>query len=58
MGLEKTMSKSSIFSYIATNSETGVVRGEIRAVGEEGAIIQLERMGLEPVSVSQKKNHC
>tara|TARA_B000000557_G_scaffold248675_1_gene233491 strand:- start:938 stop:2185 length:1248 start_codon:yes stop_codon:yes gene_type:complete len=55
MGLEKTMSKSSIFSYIATNSETGVVRGEIRAVGEEGAIIQLERMGLEPVSVSQKK---
>ena len=55
MDSEKTMSKSSIFSYIATNSETGVVRGEIRAVGEEGAIVQLERMGLEPVSVSQKK---
>ena len=46
--------KSSSFSYIATNETTGVVRGELRAQGQEGALSQLERMGLKPISVTKK----
>ena len=55
MASEKKTKKLSIFSYIATNPESGVVRGELRAVGEETVLVQLERMGLAPVSVSKKK---
>lgn len=55
MASEKKTKKLSIFSYIATNADSGVVRGEVRALGEDGALLQLERMGLEPVSVSEKK---
>ena len=55
MASEKKTKKLSIFSYIATNAESGVVRGELRAVGEESVLVQLERMGLAPVSVSKKK---
>ena len=55
MASEKKTNKLSIFSYIATNAESGVVRGELRAVGEENVLVQLERMGLAPVSVSKKK---
>ena len=55
MASEKKTKKLTIFSYIATNAESGVVRGELRAVGEENVLVQLERMGLAPVSVSKKK---
>jgi len=55
MASEKKTKKPSIFSYIATNADSGVVRGELRALGEDGALMQLERMGLDPVSVSKKK---
>ena len=55
MASEKKTKKLSIFSYIATNAESGVVRGELRAVAEENVLVQLERMGLAPVSVSKKK---
>ncbi|MBL51763.1 MAG: hypothetical protein CMG57_07390 [Candidatus Marinimicrobia bacterium] len=55
MASEKKTKKPSIFSYIATNADSGVVRGELRALGEDGALMQLERMGLDPVSVSEKK---
>tara|TARA_B100000131_G_scaffold101077_1_gene98088 strand:- start:2118 stop:3365 length:1248 start_codon:yes stop_codon:yes gene_type:complete len=55
MALEKKTDKFTQFSYIATNPSTGVVRGELRATGQDSAIIQLERMGLEPISVSEKK---
>ena len=55
MASEKKTKKLSIFSYIATNPDSGVVRGELRAVGEENVLVQLERMGLAPVSVSKKK---
>jgi len=55
MASEKKTKKLSIFSYIATNAESGVVRGELRAAGEENVLVQLERMGLAPVSVSKKK---
>ena len=55
MASEKKTDKFSYFSYIATNPTTGVVRGELRASGQDSALIQLERMGLEPISVSEKK---
>ena len=55
MDSEKKTNKYSSWSYIATNPSTGVVRGELRAVGQDSALIQLERMGLEPISVSEKK---
>ena len=55
MASEKKTKKLSIFSYIATNAESGIVRGELRAVAEENVLVQLERMGLAPVSVSKKK---
>ena len=44
-----------MFSYIATNPSSGVVRGELRAIGEDSALLQLERLGLDPISVSEKK---
>ena len=55
MALEKKTSQFTSFSYIATNPTTGVVRGELRASGQDSALLQLERMGLEPISVSEKK---
>ena len=55
MALEKKPEKLSMFSYIATNPSSGVVRGELRAIGEDSALLQLERLGLEPISVSEKK---
>ena len=55
MALEKKTEKLSMFSYIATNPSSGVVRGELRAIGEDSALLQLERLGLEPISVSEKK---
>ena len=55
MASGKKTKKLSIFSYIATNAENGVVRGELRAIGEDSILVQLERMGLAPVSVSKKK---
>ena len=55
MVLEKKTEKFGSYSYIATNPTTGVVRGELRASGQESALLQLERMGLEPISVSEKK---
>ena len=55
MDLEKKTEKLSKFSYIATNPSSGVVRGELRAIGEESALLQLERLGLDPISVSEKK---
>ena len=51
----KKTNKYSSWSYIATNPSTGVVRGELRAIGQDSALIQLERMGLDPISVSEKK---
>ena len=55
MASGKKTDKFSSFAYIATNPTTGVVRGELRAAGQDSALIQLERMGLEPISVSEKK---
>ena len=56
MALEKKIDKYNYFNYIATNPTAGVVRGELRAVGQHNALLQLERMGLEPISVTEKKD--
>ena len=55
MDLEKKTEKLSRYSYIATNPSSGVVRGELRAMGQDSALLQLERLGLDPISVSEKK---
>ena len=55
MALEKKTEKLSRYSYIATNPSSGVVRGELRAMGQDSALLQLERLGLDPISVSEKK---
>ena len=55
MDLGKKTEKISVYSYIATNPNSGVVRGDLRAIDQDSALIQLERMGFEPISVSEKK---
>ncbi|MDP6168365.1 MAG: type II secretion system F family protein, partial [Candidatus Marinimicrobia bacterium] len=55
MASEKKTNRSTAFNYIATNESTGVVRGELRAASQDSVLIQLERMGLEPISVTEKK---
>ena len=55
MASEKKIEKYTSFNYIATNPTAGVVRGEVRAVGQDNAVFQLERMGLEHISVTEKK---
>ena len=55
MALEKKIQKYKSFNYIATNPTAGVVRGELRAIGQDTALLQIERMGLEPISVTEKK---
>ena len=46
--------KISHYSYIATNDTDWVIRGELRAVNQKSALAQLEKMGLEPISVNKK----
>ena len=55
MASEKKTNRLNLYNYIATNPSTGVVRGELRGIGQDSALIQLERMGLEPISVTEKK---
>ena len=43
------------FSYIATNAETNMVRGDLKAMNESSALAQINRMGLELISLSSKK---
>ena len=43
------------FSYIARNTSNGIERGELQASGKPAAIEQLERIGLEPISLTVKK---
>ena len=42
------------FTYIAKNDLDEVVQGELRALGENAAAVQLERKGMEPVSILEK----
>ena len=45
MASEKKTEKISSYSYIATNPETGVVRGEVRAINQDTALIQFDQNG-------------
>ena len=44
-----------IFSYIARDKNSGVVKGEIKALEERVVQDQLKKMGLDPISISIKK---
>lgn len=49
-------SKLLTFSYIATNAETNLVRGDLKAMNESSALAQINRMGLELISLTSKKD--
>ena len=51
---KKTDTGPKTYSYIARNDLDEVVQGELRALGENAATLQLERMGMEPVSILEK----
>ena len=51
----KTSDTVEVFSYIARDKDSGVVRGEIKALGETTVLNQLNKMGLDPISISVKK---
>ena len=43
------------FSYIATNAKTNLVRGDLKAINESSALAQINRMGLDLISLTSKK---
>ncbi|MBT3590065.1 MAG: type II secretion system F family protein [Candidatus Marinimicrobia bacterium] len=43
------------YSYIAKNDSGTVVRGDLKAISEDSALQQLDRKGLDPISVSLVK---
>ena len=47
--------QTQVYKYIANNSSGEVVRGELKAINEDSALQQLDRLGLEPVSVNPFK---
>ena len=51
----KTSNTVEIFSYIARDQKSGVVKGEIKALGERVVQDQLKKMGLDPISITIKK---
>ena len=44
-----------IFSYIARDGKSEIVKGEIKALEEKNVQDQLKKMGLDPISISIKK---
>ena len=44
-----------IFSYIARDQKSSVVKGEIKAIEERIVLEQLKKMGLDPISITVKK---
>ena len=44
-----------IFSYIARDEKSGIVKGEIKALEERVVQDQLKKMGLDPISITIKK---
>ena len=51
----KNNNKVEIFSYIARDKKSSVVKGEIKAVQERMVLDQLKKMGLDPISITVKK---
>ena len=56
MALEaKSSNTVEIFSYIARDQKSSIVKGEIKAIEERIVLEQLKKMGLDPISISVKK---
>ena len=51
----KTSKTVEIFSYIARDNNSSVVKGEIKAIEERIVLEQLKKRGLDPISISIKK---
>ena len=51
----KNSNKVEIFSYIARDKKSSVVKGEIKAIQERMVVDQLKKMNLDPISISVKK---
>ncbi|MEL0174674.1 MAG: hypothetical protein VW904_08055, partial [bacterium] len=51
----KSSNTVEIFSYIARDQKSSVVKGEIKAVEERIVSEQLKKMGLDPISITVKK---
>ncbi len=51
---KKTDTGPKTYTYIAKNEVEEVIQGEVRALGENAASLQLERMGMEPISILEK----
>ena len=51
----KTSNTVEIFSYIARDKQSTVIKGEIKAIEERVVQEQLKKMGLDPISITIKK---
>ena len=51
----KTSNTVEIFSYIARDKKSAVIKGEIKAIEERVVQEQLKKMGLDPISIEIKK---
>ena len=51
----KSSNTVEIFSYIARDQKSSVVKGEIKAIEERIVLEQLKKMGLDPISITVKK---
>ena len=51
----KSKNAVEIFSYIARDQKSSVVKGEIKAIEERIVLEQLKKMGLDPISITVKK---
>ena len=51
---KKTDTGPKTYTYIVKNDLDEVVQGELRALNEDTAALQLERMGMEPISILVK----
>ncbi len=51
----KTSNTVEIFSYIARDKQSVVIKGEIKAIEERVVQEQLKKMGLDPISITIKK---
>ena len=51
----KTSNTVEIFSYIARDKQSAVIKGEIKAIEERVVQEQLKKMGLDPISITIKK---
>ena len=46
-----------IFSYIARDKNSSVVKGEIKAIQERMVLDQLKKMGLDPISITSSNGN-